>query len=271
MEKLSRQKSDYSDFVDNQSGVAMQDERALFISAQKGDEASRETLFSMHTGLIHHVVKRYIGRGCDAEDLFQLGAIGLVKAIQHFDVDYGVCFSTYAVPMIAGEIRRFLRDDGMIKISRSIKENQWKIKQKKEELLQRMGREPTLQELSDVTQISVEDIVIALESGREVESIYQTVYQADGNEVYLIDQIHQESGHAKGTNSQNTEGERVINKVLIEELMSMLNQTESTLIQLRFFENKTQTQVAQSLGMSQVQVSRLEKKVLLHMKNACAL
>lgn len=249
----------------------MQDERALFINAQKGDEASREELFARHTGLIHHVVKRYIGRGCDAEDLFQLGAIGLVKAIQNFDVDYGVCFSTYAVPLIAGEIRRFLRDDGIIKVSRSLKENQWKIRQKKDELLQRMGREPTLQELSEETQIAVEDIVMALEAGKEVESIYQTVYQADGNEVYLIDQLHQESGNLKGTGLHNNEGERVINKILIEELMSVLNQTESKLIQLRFFENKTQTQVAQSLGMSQVQVSRLEKKVLLHMKNACAL
>lgn len=257
--------------MDNDAGVTMQDERALFINAQKGDEASREELFSMHTGLIHHVVKRYIGRGCDAEDLFQLGAIGLVKAIQNFDVDYGVCFSTYAVPLIAGEIRRFLRDDGIIKVSRSLKENQWKIRQKKDELLQRMGREPTLQELSEETQIAVEDIVMALEAGKEVESIYQTVYQADGNEVYLIDQLHQESGNLKGTGLHNNEGERVINKILIEELMSVLNQTESKLIQLRFFENKTQTQVAQSLGMSQVQVSRLEKKVLLHMKNACAL
>ena len=249
----------------------MQEERALFINAQKGDEASREELFSMHTGLIHHVVKRYIGRGCEAEDLFQLGAIGLVKAIRKFDTNYGVCFSTYAVPLIAGEIRRFLRDDGMIKVSRSIKENQWKMKQKKDELLQKLGREPTLQELSEETQIAVEDIVMALESGREVESIYQTVYQSDGNEVYLIDQLHQETGNVSSRQLHNMEGDRVINKILIEELMARLNQTESTLIQLRFFENKTQTQVAQSLGMSQVQVSRLEKKVLLHMKNACAL
>lgn len=243
----------------------MQEEQELFIRAQKGEAKIREQLFEKNTGLIHHVVKRYLGRGCDAEDLFQLGAIGLVKAIENFDVNYGVCFSTYAVPMIAGEIRRFLRDDGMVKISRNIKENQWKLHQAREELRQHYGREATMQELSAYLDLSVEDLLIAMEAGREVESIYKTVYQADGNEIYLLDQLQQSQLPRKG-DSTVLEGDQVIDKILIEELLSRLDNKESLLLKMRYFQNKTQTQVAEKLGMSQVQVSRLEKKLLYQMR-----
>jgi len=240
------------------------EERELFLRVQEGDKEARELLFHKNTGLIRHIMKRYIGRGCEAEDLFQLGAIGLLKAIEKFDPDYGVCFSTYAVPMIAGEIRRFLRDDGMVKVSRGIKENLWKIRKISEELGQRLGRDVTLQELSEETGISVEDIVIALDAGREVESIYKTVYQSDGNEIYLLDQLGSEEV-GSGLQTQS-EGERVINKMLIDSLLGTLDGKERLLIKLRFYENKTQMQTADKLGMTQVQVSRMEKKLLLRMR-----
>lgn len=233
------------------------EERELFLRVQKGDKEARELLFHKNTGLIRHIVKRYLGRGCEAEDLFQLGAIGLLKAIEKFDPDYGVCFSTYAVPMIAGEMRRFLRDDGMVKVSRGIKENLWKIRRVSEELGQKFGRDVTLQELSKETGIAIEDIVIALDAGKDVESIYKTVYQSDGNEIYLLDQI---GGKA------DSEGEQVLNRMLLDSLLEKLDGKERLLIQLRFCENQTQVETACRLGMTQVQVSRMEKKLLLRMR-----
>lgn len=240
------------------------EERELFLKVREGDKEARELLFHKNTGLIRHITKRYIGRGCDAEDLFQLGAIGLLKAIEKFDPDYGVCFSTYAVPMIAGEIRRFLRDDGMVKVSRGIKENLWKIRRVSEEMGQQLGRDVTLQELVKETGIDMEDIVIALDAGREVESIYKTVYQSDGNEIYLLDQIGSDEG-ARGINRES-EGDRVLNRMLLDSLLEMLDSKEKLLIRLRFYENQTQVQTANKLGMTQVQVSRLEKKLLLRMR-----
>ncbi len=233
------------------------EERELFLRVQKGDKEARELLFHKNTGLIRHIVKRYLGRGCEPEDLFQLGAIGLLKAIEKFDPDYGVCFSTYAVPMIAGEMRRFLRDDGMVKVSRGIKENLWKIRRVSEELGQKLGRDVSLQELSKETGIAIEDIVIALDAGKDVESIYKTVYQSDGNEIYLLDQI---GGKA------DSEGEQVLNRMLLDSLLEKLDGKERLLIQLRFCENQTQVETACRLGMTQVQVSRMEKKLLLRMR-----
>ena len=241
------------------------EDKELFLQAQKGDKEAREALFEKNAGLIHHVIKRYIGRGCEAEDLFQLGAIGLVKAIEKFDTEYGVCFSTYAVPMISGEIRRFLRDDGMVKVSRGIKENIWKINRTREELHARLGREVTLKELSEESGVAMEDVVLAMDAGREVESIYRTVYQSDGNEIYLLDMI-KEGQQAGCSYTTQDEGEMVLDRMLLEQLMNKLDRKERMLIRLRFFENKTQMQVADCLGMSQVQVSRLEKKVLLRMR-----
>lgn len=232
------------------------EDRELFIRAQKGEREAKELLFNKNTGLIHHVVKRFIGRGCiDAEDLFQIGAMGLIKAIEKFDIGYEVQFSTYAVPMILGEIRRFLRDDGLIKISRSIKENGRKLRRIKEEMQQRTGREPTLYELSEESGISVEDIVTALDAAREVESIDKTVYESDGSEVRLLDML-----------GNDCESDTVVNRILLEKLLNGLEEREKSLIRLRYFENKTQVQVAGDLGMSQVQVSRMEKKVLLRLR-----
>lgn len=232
------------------------EDRELFERAQRGDKEAKEQLFEKNAGLVHHVVKRFVNRGgVEAEDLFQIGAVGLLKAIEKFDADYGVCFSTYAVPLIMGEIRRFLRDDGLIKVSRSVKENGKRLKWIREEMQQRTGREPTLSELSAESGLSVEDIVTALDAGREVESIYKTVYETDGSEVLLMDMLGQEG-----------ESEEVVNRLLLERLLGGLDEKERALIRLRYFENKTQVQVAGDLGMSQVQVSRMEKKALLHMR-----
>lgn len=241
------------------------EDKELFLQAQKGDKEAREALFEKNAGLIHHVIKRYIGRGCESEDLFQLGAIGLVKAIEKFDTEYGVCFSTYAVPMISGEIRRFLRDDGMVKVSRGIKENMWKINRTREELYAKLGREVTIRELAEESGVAMEDVVLAMDAGREVESIYRTVYQSDGNEIYLLDMI-KEGQQAGSSYTVQDEGEIVLDRMLLEQLMNKLDTKERMLIRLRFYENKTQMQVAKYLGMSQVQVSRLEKKLLLRMR-----
>ena len=230
--------------------------KELFIRAQKGDKEAKEQLFKDNMGLVHHVIKRYVNRvGIETEDLFQIGAMGLVKAIEKFDIDYVVCFSTYAVPLIVGEIRRFLRDDGIIKIGRSVKENGKRIDWIRDAFWKKMGREPTLSELAEDSGIAVEDIITALEACREVESIYKTVYASDGNEMLLVDMLGKEG-----------ESDEIVNRLLLEKLLSALDEREKNLIQLRYFENKTQMQVAGDLGMSQVQVSRLEKKVLLRLR-----
>lgn len=231
------------------------EDKELFLRAQGGEKEARDILFSKNTGLVHHVMKRFMSRGLEPEDLFQIGSLGLLKAIDKFDPDYGVCFSTYAVPMIMGEIQRFLRDDGPIKVSRGIKENLNRLRGVRERLIQRIGREPTVAELSGESGIAIEDIVIALEAGREVESIYKTVYETDGSEIYLVDML-----------SEEEQSDDILDKLFVETLLSQLGEREQRLIRLRFFENQTQMQTAAVLGMSQVQVSRMEKKVLLKMR-----
>lgn len=238
--------------------VAMED-KELFLRAQRGEKEARDILFNKNTGLVHHVMKRFLSRGLEAEDLFQIGAVGLLKAIDKFDTDYGVCFSTYAVPMIVGEVQRFLRDDGPIKVSRGIKENLNKLRGVREQLAQRLGREPTIAELSAESGISAEDIVLAFESGREVESIYKTVYETDDSELCLVDML-----------GENAESDDVLDRLFVEGLLEGLGERERRLIVLRFFENRTQVQTAKALGMSQVQVSRMEKKVLLQMRKDAA-
>ena len=234
----------------------MEETSVLIERSHAGDKEAREVLIENNLGLVHHIVKRFVGRGYDPEDLFQIGCIGLMKAIDKFDLQFDVKFSTYAVPMISGEIKRFLRDDGMVKVSRSVKENGWKITQARERLQYILGREPTLQELQKETGLSLDDIVMALEAGVEVESIYKSVYQSDGNEIYLIDQL---------MGDQN-EKEYLLNQMLVSQLLDELQGTEKELILLRYFQGKTQVEIARRLGISQVQVSRLEKKILKKMR-----
>ena len=234
----------------------MEETAVLLTQAQAGDRGAREILVEKNLGLVHHIVKRFLGRGYEAEDLFQIGSIGLIKAIDKFDLTYEVKFSTYAVPMIAGEIKRFLRDDGMVKVSRTLKENGMKIKQAADEVSKELGREATISEISELTGISVEDIVVAMEANAEVESIYKSVYQSDGNEIYMVDRLP----------SGKDDNEKVLNHILLEQLLSELTDEEKRLIALRYFQDKTQVEVARQLGISQVQVSRLEKRILLRMR-----
>ena len=230
---------------------------ALIRQAQTGDKAAREQVISENVGLVWSIVRRFLGRGQEADDLFQIGVIGLMKAVDKFDMNFEVKFSTYAVPMISGEIKRYLRDNNsLIKMSRSVKENGWKVKQAKEQLAIALGRDATMEEIAAATELSIEDIVMAIEANSEIESIYQTVYQGDGNEIYLVDRIPE----------KRDETEKLLDRMTIHQLLDLLEEDERRLIQYRYFEEKTQTAAAELLGISQVQVSRLEKKILLKMR-----
>ena len=226
--------------------------------AHQGDKAARDRLVTDNLGLVWSIVKRFAGRGYEQEDLFQIGSIGLLKAIDKFDLQYQVRFSTYAVPMIAGEIRRFLRDDGMIKVSRSLKELAYKAYLLKEDLQNQWGREPTVGELSERLGVEQEELVMALDAGGDVESLHKPIYQKDGQEIRLMDKLEEKS----------EEHEQVLNHIVLTELLGVLNQDEKRLIYLRYFAEQTQSQVGRELGISQVQVSRMEKKILGQLKNA---
>lgn len=225
--------------------------------ARAGDKLAREQVIKDNMALVYSIVKRFIGRGYELEDLAQIGAIGLIKAVDNFNLNFDVKFSTYAVPMITGEIKRFLRDDGMVKVSRSLKENGFRIRREAERLAGELGREATLEELSAATELKKEDIVMALEAANEVESLHKTVFQKEGSEISLMDRIP----------SFVNESEEVVNKLLLQQLLKELEQKERRLIELRYFEEKTQTQVAEILNMNQVQVSRMEKKILKNMRS----
>lgn len=236
----------------------------LIVQAHEGDKKARDQLVSGNLGLVHAVARRFDNRGHDREEIFQIGCIGLMKAIDKFDVSLNLAFSTYAVPMITGEIRRFLRDDGMVKVSRTLKENGYKISKARDCLTKELGREPSLAEISAATELGTEEIVLALEANKEVESIYQPVYENDGDELLLIDQI---SGRGIGGGvGEEPEKEAVLNQMVIEQLLQTLNEQERKLIELRYFENRTQSDVAAELSMSQVQVSRMEKRILLRLR-----
>ena len=229
---------------------------ALIQKSHEGDKAAREQLVEENVGLIWCVVKRFYGRGLENEDLFQIGSIGLLKAIDKFDLSYDVKFSTYAVPMISGEIKRFLRDDGMIKVSRTLKELSYKIFQTREKLLDLLGGEPTIEELAEKMQIDKEEIVEALEAGSEVESIYKPIHQKEGNEIRLMDKL-EEKEHRE---------EKILDHMLLQQLLGTLEKEERTLIYMRYFQDKTQSQVGKELGISQVQVSRMEKKIMENLR-----
>lgn len=229
---------------------------ALIEKAHGGDKEARETLVEENMGLVYTIVRRFAGRGHEMEDLIQIGSIGLIKAIDKFNPAFDVKFSTYAVPMIAGEIKRFLRDDGMIKVSRSLKETAGKAYMVRETLEKKHGREPTLEEISEEIGAAREDIVLAMESAAEVESLHKTIYQGDGNAISLMDKLEE----------QGNPNEELLNHMMLNDVMQTLHEEERTLIRLRYFEDKTQMEVARALGMSQVQVSRYEKKILKKMR-----
>ena len=237
---------------------------ALFIQIRQGDAEAREQFIKGNLRLVLSVIRRFSSAGENVDDLFQIGCIGLIKAIDHFNTELGVRFSTYAVPMIIGEIRRFLRDDGMVKVSRTLKENGYKIRRAGEMLTRELGREPTMEELAEAAGLEHEEIVLALEANREVASIYQPVYERDGEELLLIDQMEGSGGQS--AEREEPEKEAVLNHILVEQLLETVGERERRLLQLRYYEGKTQCEVAELLSMSQVQVSRLEKKLLLQLR-----
>ena len=230
----------------------------LIRQAKEGNMEARSRLVEENVGLIWSVVRRFQGRGYENEDLFQIGSIGLLKCIDHFDLDRNGRFSTYAVPLIVGEIKRFLRDDGMVKVSRNLKEMNYKIKKEIENYQNHYHREPTIAEISENLQMEETDILMALESGQEITSLHQVIYQSDGDEIHLEDKIEQ----------QEDAIEKVVNRMYVDQLLDGLDEQEETLIRLRYFQNKTQSAVAKVLGISQVQVSRLEKKILMKLRQA---
>lgn len=248
----------------------MEELSVLIEKSQAGDKETRSILIENNLGLVHHIVKRFAGRGYETEDLFQIGVIGLMKAIDKFDLSYDVKFSTYAVPMILGEIKRFLRDDGMIKVSRTIKENGLKVRVVSENLIKKLGREPRIAEESGLSE---EEITVALEAGAEVESIYKSVYQNDGSEVYLVDKVAGKNGQnatafvGGAGNVADTEKEALLNHLMLKQVLEALDEKEKKLIEMRYFQDKTQSEVAACMGISQVQVSRLEKKILFKMRS----
>lgn len=225
-----------------------------------GDKEAREQLISGNLGLVWSIVRRFANRGYELEDLFQIGSIGLMKAIDHFDTSFEVKFSTYAVPMITGEIKRFLRDDGMIRVSRSLKELATTVCVCRERLIDEWGREPTLSEIAKELDVTIESVVTAMEASSEVESLNKVIYQGDGNAICLSDKIE----------DANQPQEKVVNHMALEKVMKSLDEKERELIDLRYYQEKTQTDIARQMGISQVQVSRLEKKILKSMRDMLA-
>ncbi|MCD7825684.1 MAG: SigF/SigG family RNA polymerase sporulation sigma factor [Clostridiaceae bacterium] len=238
----------------------------LLEKARAGSREARNQLVEENTGLVWSIVKRFAGRGYDQEDIFQIGCIGLIKAIDHFDTGFDVKFSTYAVPMITGEIRRFLRDDGMIKVSRTLKENGWKVNRAAQNLSQELGRNATIDEIAVATELTREEIVMAMEANHEVDSIYRVIYQSDGRDISIIDYA---AAACMGAEDQETEA--LLDHMLLRQLLDGLEEEERRLIEYRYFHDMTQTQVAKCLGISQVQVSRLEKKILQRMRKQAKL
>ena len=230
--------------------------KELIERAHGGDKEAREKMIVENMGLIWSIVRRFAGRGYEQEDLFQIGSIGLIKAVDKFDTSYDVQFSTYAVPMIAGEIKRFLRDDGMIKVSRSMKEIAYKAYLAREQLERKLKREPALSEIAAEIGVTSEELAQAIDASAEIETLHKVIYQGDGSDISLMDKLPQ----------QGDPCEELMNHMLLEEMLAKLDKKERQLIYMWYYQDKTQTEIAKVMGVSQVQVSRLEKKILKKMK-----
>jgi len=226
--------------------------RELITKAQAGDSWAKEYILENNLNLVRSIVHRFTNRGYEWDDLFQIGCIGLIKAIERFDLNFSVKFSTYAVPMIIGEIRRFMRDDNPIKVSRPVKELAYKIHKMQEKLHGTLGREPTISEISKELTLAPQEVVSALEAIQPPASLYEHAFHDSGDQVLLLDQIKCNDGQDSA----------YFEKLALKEVLSRLPAKEQTVINLRFFEDKTQAEIAQVIGLSQVQVSRIEKAAL---------
>ena len=228
----------------------------LIKRARNGETAARNTLINGNLRLVLSVVKRFWGRGENPDDLFQIGCIGLIKSIDNFDVTQNVKFSTYAVPMIIGEIRRYLRDNNSVKISRCIKDTAYKVMRAKEELTALNGCEPTVSQIAEKLGIAREDIVVALESSIEPVSLYEPVYSENGDSFYVLDQLGDKSDDLNW-----------LYEISIRDAVSKLSSREKSILNLRFIKGKTQMEVSKQIGISQAQVSRLEKNAIEKIKS----
>lgn len=228
--------------------------------AKNGDQVAREKLINCNLKLVFNMVKRFENHGCDVEDLFQIGTIGLIKAIDNFDLDQHVRFSTYAVPMIMGEIRRYLRDNGPVKVSRSLKGTALKARQAEEKLTRELGREPSIGEVAEEMGLPREEIVAALEAVQAPTSIHDTFYQEDGDPIYILDQL----------TSEPEDADSLCDRVTLKEVVRKLPPRLQQVVVMRFFQDLTQTIVAEQLGISQVQVSRLERQGLAMLRQLLA-
>lgn len=230
--------------------------KELFVAKNCGDEAAREKLVSGNLRLVLSVIQRFTNRGEYVDDLFQVGCIGLMKAIDNFDLGQNVKFSTYAVPMIIGEIRRYLRDNNPIRVSRSLRDVAYRALQIRDTLISRLGREPSMKEISKELKMPEEEVVYALDAIQEPISLFEPVYHDGGDPIFVMDQVRDEKG-------EDTAWEQ---DITINEAIGKLSEREQAIIKMRFFEGKTQMEVAQEIGISQAQVSRLEKAALRHMR-----
>ena len=237
--------------------VHLKDEelRSLIRSSQNGDQDARDLIVQSNLRLVWSVVQRFLNRGYEPDDLYQIGCIGLLKSVDKFDLSYEVKFSTYAVPMIIGEIQRFIRDDGTVKVSRSLKEMANKIRRAKEDLSKVYGRVPTINELAEHLELSSEEIIMAQEANRNPSSIHETVYENDGDPITLLDQIADQNDT------------KWFDQIALKEAIHELDERERLIVFLRYYKDQTQSEVANRLGISQVQVSRLEKKIFQQMKD----
>lgn len=229
---------------------------ALLRRVRDGDKAAREEMVNGNLRLVLSVVQRFTGRGENLDDLFQVGCIGLVKSIDNFDISQNVRFSTYAVPMIIGEIRRYLRDNNSIRISRSVRDTAYKAMQAKERLIAKNQREPTVQEIAKELELPCEEVVAALEAIVEPVSLYEPVYADGGDTIYVLDQI-----------GDHNDDRNWLDEIALKEALNNLNEREKKILYLRFFKGKTQIEVSNEIGISQAQVSRLEKGALRQIKS----
>ncbi len=235
--------------------LSVQDTLRHVRQAQNGDEKSKEILITSNSLLVKSIVYRFKNKGADYDDLYQLGCIGLLKAVYNFNESFGVRFSTYAVPMIIGEIKRFLRDDGEIKVSRIIKCQAYKISRFNEEFQLKHGYEPTVEIISKALDIPCEDVVLALDSSKMTVSLYESVDDGEDKTQSLIDKIPSNIGE-----------DDIVETIYVKQLLSKLSERERKVIKLRYFRDKTQGEVSKILGVSQVQVSRLESKIIKRLK-----
>ncbi|ADQ45905.1 RNA polymerase, sigma 28 subunit, Sig B/F/G subfamily [Caldicellulosiruptor kronotskyensis 2002] len=228
----------------------------LISRAKNGDKLARQQLIESNLALVWSVVKKFAAKGVELEDLFQIGSIGLIKAVDRFDPSFNVRFSTYAVPMIIGEIKRYLRDDGKIKVSRKIKENQGKIKKLRNQFVSNHGREPTISEISQLTGLSNDEILLCLDASSEVASLSEVINQEEGKPITLMDIASDEEDYST----------KLLDLMALKEGLKKLKGRERYIIFMRYFKNKTQSEIAKQLNISQVHVSRIEKRALERIK-----